>query len=72
MVQPLNWLQENVVNVVTMDALDFHAITGIIDGLTAVTITGVVTEIGATEEVAIVGTEIVHGAIAVETTEIQG
>jgi len=55
-----------------MDALDFHAITGMKDGLTAVTITGVVTEIGATAEVANVGAEIVHGAIAVETTEIQG
>ena len=72
MVQPLKWLHENVVNVVTMDALDFHAITGMIDGLTAVTITGVGTEIGETAEVVNVGTEIVHGAIVVETTEIQG
>ena len=55
-----------------MDALDFHAITGMIDGLTAVTITGVGTEIGETAEVVNVGTEIVHGAIVVETTEIQG
>ena len=71
MVLPLNWLLENVVNVETMDALDFHAIIEMRGDLIVVMTTGMATETGAATEVANVVTEIVHGEIAVETTEIQ-
>ncbi len=71
MVQLLNWLQENVANGEINDNMavhDFHVITIVaIDDMT-----GVTTEVEATEEVATGVIRIVHGAIDVEMNEIQG